>query len=135
MIVGVDKGKYKVNVGTRKITLSKLGFKPTIEGLLYVLNETQGIIYYAAAASFLKATIVGNDIIYDNQPTFPILVKGDKIHIQIKEPDSESITKTTDLEGTETFNDVLKQLKIMNLHLAILTDSCINTEDIESCRS
>jgi hypothetical protein len=136
MIVGVDgDSKYKVNVGTRKITVSDLGFELTQEGLLYVINTTQGKTYYVAAASYVKANVVGNDIVYLDQSTFPVLAQGDKIHIQIKEPENIGEKPVSDLEGTDKLNDILQQLKITNLHLSILTDNCIKEEDTDSCQS
>jgi hypothetical protein len=130
IIVGVDgDSKYTVNVGTRKITVSNLGFDLTQEGLLYVLNITQGINYYVAAENYTKATVVGSNIIYESLDAFPVLAQGDKIHIQLKEPESIGDEPVNDLEGNDLLNEILKEIKITNLHLSIINDGCLEQED------
>lgn len=39
--------------------------------------------------------------------------------------------QTTDNETQNTLNGILKELKIMNLHLAIMTDNYITRQDVE----
>ena len=36
----------------------------------------------------------------------------------------------TDQEGSELLNEILKQLKIMNLHLSIMTDNVITKQEV-----
>ena len=51
-----------------------------------------------------------------------------EINVQI---DGESIsTKVADLTSEELLQEILKQLKIMNMHLMLITDSYISKRDI-----
>ena len=96
--IGVDVGSYSAGDGTRIITLSDLGFTPTQEGLLFVVNITQNRLYYATAPELMKATISGSTIVIDNDPDFPLLASGDVLHIQMDDGEP-SIVRVADLDG------------------------------------
>jgi hypothetical protein len=86
IVIGIDEGSYSVNAGTRQVTLSGITtFTPTIEALLYFLNDIQNVTYFAQAATYAKEVTIttsGSDYILEYQDIFPVLVAGDKIHIQ-----------------------------------------------------
>lgn len=85
ILIGSDEGAYTVTNGARTITLTGLSFIPTQEQLAYVYNKTQDKLYYAPAVGLAKCTISGGVITFDS--TFPVLVTGDIIHIQMWLPE------------------------------------------------
>jgi len=129
MILGQDQ--YEVNVGTRKITIKNIDFKLTQEGLFYVLNVTQGKIYYVAAQSYIKASVDGNYIIYDSLETFPVLQAGDVMHIQLENLDS---VNSGNLKSEKILENILAAINVTNFHLAIINNTCINKEDAKGCQ-
>lgn len=85
ILIGSDEGTYTPTNGARTITLTGLSFTPTIEQLAYVYNKTQNKLYYSPAPGLAKCTLSGGIITIDS--TFPVLVTGDEIHIQMWLPE------------------------------------------------
>jgi len=84
IIIGSDEGSYTVTNSGRTITLTGLYFVPKQEQLAYVFNKTQDKLYYAPAEGIALATLAGGVITIDS--TFPILISGDILHIQMWSP-------------------------------------------------
>jgi len=82
IIVGSDLNtSYSVTNDDRTITLSGLNFTPIIEQFAYIYNKTQDVLYYAPAKGVAKCTLSGSVIAIDS--SFPVLVTGDELHIQL----------------------------------------------------
>jgi len=109
--IGVDVGSYSAGNGTRIITLSDLGFVPTQEGLLFVVNITQNRLYYATAPELMKATISGSTIVIDTDPDFPLLETGDVLHIQM---DNGAALPVSNSVLTSAVDGITTALKIVD---------------------
>ena len=85
ILIGSDgNSAYAVTNGARTITLSGLSFTPSIEQVALVFNKTQDKLYYAPAPGIALCSISGSVITIDS--TFPVLVTGDEVHIQLYPP-------------------------------------------------
>lgn len=104
IVIGVDGNtQYSVGDGTRDITLSGLSFTPILENILYVFNKTQNKLYYAPAQNLAKASLTGLVITFES--SFPALVTGDILHIQVYQPnntDVETLISSSNLGITGT---------------------------------
>ena len=47
------------------------------------------------------------------------------------EVNSDGSLKINDLNQEQLLSDILKQLKIMNFHLSLITDNCIGKAEVE----
>jgi len=97
IIVGSSEGTYSVTNGARTITLMGLSWTLQIEELAYIYNRTQDLLYYAPAMNVALCTLSAGVITINS--TFPVLVTGDEIHIQLYKP-NQGFENTLDANKT-----------------------------------
>ena len=97
IIVGSSEGTYSVTNGARTITLMGLSWTLQIEELAYIYNRTQDLLYYAPAMNVALCTLSAGVITINS--TFPVLVTGDQIHIQLYKP-NQGFENTLDANKT-----------------------------------
>jgi hypothetical protein len=69
-------------------------------------------------------------IVYASPRTQGIDIEGDTQPISVMGPEQDSL-KIEDQEQYGLLNNILKELKIMNLHLTSMTDNHIQSQDVE----
>lgn len=121
IVIGSDEGSYTVTNSGRTITLTGLYFVPKQEQLAYVFNKTQDKLYYAPAEGIALATLAGGVITIDS--TFPILISGDILHIQMWSPNrgfdpnldsSKVITQNPEYAHTTSVETLVSETNLAN---------------------
>jgi len=121
IVVGSDEGSYTVTNSGRTITLTGLYFVPKQEQLAYVFNKTQDKLYYAPAEGIALATLAGGVITIAS--TFPILISGDILHIQMWSPNrgfdpnldsSKVITQNPEYAHTTSVETLVGETNLAN---------------------
>ena len=81
-------------------------------------------------AKEVTTTTIGDKTRLDNTSTL-YDSDGNIVDIPVVDNNEGANIRTSNINTESTQNEILKQLKIMNLHLAILTDTIIKKTEVE----
>ena len=69
-------------------------------------------------------------IVYSNARVIGTDVDGNAQFVSVIGPEQDTL-KAADDESRDLLYDVIKELKILNLHMAFITDNALGREDVE----
>lgn len=69
-------------------------------------------------------------IVYSNARVIGTDIDGNAQFVSVIGPEQDTL-KAADDESRDLLYDVIKELKILNLHMAFITDNALGREDVE----